>query len=68
MQKQYVVSSNLQSVGYEQSLLEIEFKSGSIYQYYHVPSIVYHNLLTAPSLGNFFHYHIKGKYHYKKIA
>jgi len=68
MRRQYVSSSNLQSVGYEQDTLEIEFKQSGVYQYYHVPEIVYKNLITAPSLGKFFHYNIKDRYPYKKVA
>ena len=35
-----VSSSNLASVGYEGGILEIEFKSGSVYQYSGVPVYV----------------------------
>lgn len=67
MKRNLVNSSNLNSVGYASNTLEIEFKSGGIYQYYYVPEIVYRNLLSAPSLGKFFHYNIKEKYPYNKV-
>ena len=56
-----VSSSNLASIGYDfQSLtLEIEFKDGSVYQYFDVPDNMYEDLMQAPSKGKFFHAHIK---------
>ncbi len=64
-----VDSSNLHSVGYDSSTmtLEIEFKSGGIYQYYGVPKEVYEQLLAASSLGKFFHANIRNVYRYGKI-
>lgn len=39
MQRTHVMSSNLRAVGYapESQVLEVEFKSGSVYVYSHVP-------------------------------
>lgn len=68
MNREFVISSNLQSVGYENNVLEIEFKQGGIYRYYNVPEIVYKNLISAPSLGRFFHMNIKFSYPYHKVA
>ena len=68
MERQTVSSSNLVSVGYEEasSTLEIEFNSG-VYQYYDVPSNVYTELMSASSLGSYFHHNIKGKFPYRKM-
>ncbi len=33
MERISVVSSNIKSVGYEKGILEIEFHTGSVYQY-----------------------------------
>lgn len=65
-----VESSNLASVGYDASsaTLEIEFRSGGIYQYFDVPESVYRELMEAPSQGKFFHVHIRDKYRYVKIS
>jgi KTSC domain len=51
-----VSSSNLASVGYDQTtqMLEIEFLHGGIYQYSGVPSSVYDGLMTADSHGSYF--------------
>ena len=56
MDRIQVVSSNLASVGYDknQNILEIEFKSGSVYQYDGVPERIFVALLQAPSKGKFF--------------
>ena len=64
MQRIPVVSSNLQSVGYDPTaqLLEVEFHDGSVYQYTHVPEAIYRALVAAGSHGQYFHAHIKGAY------
>lgn len=56
-----VKSSDLRSVGYDkdQWLLEIEFHDGRVYQYSNVPSLVYEELMSAPSHGIYFSRHIK---------
>jgi hypothetical protein len=62
MQRQLVISSNLQSVGYdpERKVLEVEFKDdGSIYRYSNVPKNIYDNLMQAPSHGSYFSENIK---------
>ena len=68
MQRHYVISSNLRSVGYSDNVLEIEFNSGGIYQYFNVPVEVFFRLMSAPSHGKFFHANIKNRYYYKRIA
>jgi len=64
MNRTPVSSDNLMSVGYEPSsmTLEIEFKSGRIYQYFDVPETVYQELMTAPSHGKFFNAYIRSVY------
>jgi hypothetical protein len=64
-----VESSNLYSVGYDPDTqtLEIEFRTGGIYEYYDVPKAVYQQLMTAPSHGRFFHAYIRNVYRYRKI-
>jgi hypothetical protein len=69
MRRQSVTSSNLRSVGYDAStkILEIEFNSGGVYEYYNVPLAVYQGLMNAPSHGKYFHRHIKDSYRYSKV-
>ena len=69
MNHQPVTSSNLRSVGYDSTsqTLEIEFNSGSIYQYFDVPSTVHSSLISAGSKGSYFQAFIKDRYRYHKI-
>jgi len=69
MIRQSVSSSNLRSVGYDSSIetLEIEFHSGSIYQYSNVPNTVHSALMVASSHGQYFDAHIKNSYRYIKV-
>ncbi|HUT14507.1 MAG TPA: KTSC domain-containing protein [Thermoguttaceae bacterium] len=65
-----VRSSALRSVGYdqEQRVLEIEFTSGAVYQYFDVPAEVYRGLMAAESHGRHFHQHIRNKsYRYQRM-
>jgi hypothetical protein len=62
-----VNSSNLRSVGYDSGTLEIEFRSGGIYQYFSVPQAVYRGLMAAGSLGSYFASYIKHQYRYMRI-
>jgi hypothetical protein len=65
-----VSSSNISSIGYDpsDSLLEIEFNDGSVYQYESVPESEYNGLMGASSHGQYFHQHIKDHYSYRKIT
>lgn len=69
MQRIGVSSSNLESVGYEDdaSILEVEFKNGSIYQYYDVPRHVFDDLMAAGSHGIYFSREIRNRYSYSKL-
>lgn len=69
MNRHTVSSSNVASVGYdvETQTLEVEFQNGAVYQYYDVPSSVYEAFMSAPSHGQFLHYHIKGYYRYSRV-
>lgn len=65
-----VESSCLASVGYrtETETLEIEFRSGAVYQYFHVPFEIYRRLLDAESKGSFFGRFIKIRYSTKRMS
>lgn len=70
MNRTPVSSSNLVSVGYDpqQQILEIEFHSRSVYQYFNVPLHIYQGLMNASSHGTYFDRHIKkGGYRYRRI-
>ena len=60
-------SSNLRSVGYDGSTLEIRFHSGGNYQYFDVPNTIYNELMSAALSGEYFHANIENNYRCKKI-
>lgn len=64
-----IVSSNIRSVGYEADIeiLEVEFTSGSIYQYFDVPEREYEELMNAASKGKYFNRNIKDNYRYRQL-
>jgi len=62
MDREFVSSSNLVSVGWENQTLEIEFKSGAVYVYHGVPEELYQELMASPSKGSFFAANIKKTY------
>ena len=69
MNRTPVNSSTVASVGYDPNTLtlEVEFKEGSVYQYFDVPETVYHELMRASSVGQFMHANIKNNYRYTKV-
>lgn len=71
MERIPVQSGNLASVGYDPGTmtLEVEFLSGSVYQYFGVSESVYAGLLNAPSKGRYFDQFVKkAGYSYARIA
>lgn len=63
-------SSVIASVGYDPVALEldIEFVSGRVYRYSHVPSWRYEELIEAASPGRCFTYYIRDKYTTREIT
>jgi len=68
MDRELVSSSNVESVGWSDGILEVSFLNGGIYQYYDVPEDVYNSMLIADSVGSFLHHHVKGFYDYAKVS
>jgi hypothetical protein len=68
MQRTPVSSSNICAVGYDidSAVLEVEFDSGDVYQYYGVPQYLYEQFRASSSLGSFLHEHIRPSYRYQK--
>lgn len=62
-----VASSNIDSIGWENDVLEVKFKSGGIYEYDNVPESEFEDFLNASSKGRYFLHHIKNAYNYRKI-
>ena len=50
----------------ETSILEIEFRNGSLYAYFDVPRDHYEALLLATSKGKFFNAYLRGVFHFTR--
>lgn len=68
MKREWVESSMMRAVGYDAKklILEIQFQSGSIYEYFDVPREVYEGLMNASSLGRYFDDEIKDCYQFAR--
>ena len=57
------------SIGYDEAseTLEVEFTSGSIYQYYDVPISIYQKFMQARSKGKFMDEYIMDEYPYSRV-
>ena len=70
MERVAVESSNILSVGYDEALsvLEVEFKGGSVYQYSGVPKEIAMGLIEAESPGKYFAENIRAEgYAYARV-
>ena len=69
MQRLPVQSRALKSVGYDTDgrLLELEFSSGGLYQYYDVPEFTHRALMHAKSKGRFFQTSIDRKFRCEEV-
>jgi hypothetical protein len=69
MDRKRVSSSNIRSIGYDEKArtLEIEFTSGSVYQYSSVQPEVHRRLVSASSIGSFFKDNIEEDYSCKRV-
>jgi hypothetical protein len=69
MDRTPVISSMIRAVGYDphRAMLEIEFRSGKIYEYESVSEQVYLELLSAGSKGRYFDANIDRKYLYRQV-
>ena len=64
-----VESSMAQSLGYdaERQLLQVEFRSGSVYQYEDIDEETWDALQAAESTGQFYNEEIKGSYKSRRV-
>lgn len=69
MERTPVESTNIAAIGYDSqsATLEIEFKNGSIYQYFNVPPIIAEQLLLADSKGSYLNANIKNHFSYTRL-
>jgi hypothetical protein len=61
-----VESTTLATIAYDEArkLLQLEFRSRAIYQYFGVPVAMHQALLGAPSKGSYFNQFIRGRFPY----
>ena len=64
-----VTSSTLATIAYDRTreLLQLEFYSGALYEYFGVTATVHEALLRAPSKGSYFNQVIRGRFAYRRI-
>ncbi|WP_297967561.1 KTSC domain-containing protein [uncultured Anaerovibrio sp.] len=67
MNLSFVVSSNVSAIGYQDGILEVHFKNGSVYQYLNTSQRLFNEFLIAPSKGHFVHQRLKDKYPTRRI-
>ena len=69
MDRLLVNSTNIVSVGYDAAahILEVEFQSGTTYQYLDVPESIYQGMMTADSKGQFFHDNILKEFDFQEV-
>jgi len=70
MERIRIKSSDIRSVGYDESaqILEIEFHHGGIYQYFSVPKKIFEDLVKSiSSHGQFHTRYIKNRYRREKV-
>ena len=67
MRAHYVVSSNINCLGYQRGRLFVRFNSGQTYSYEKVPFPVFRTLKESNSVGNTFHRLVRGHFPYQKM-
>ena len=61
-------SSNVARFAYEESIqvLKVEFKNGTVYDYYDIPGNVFQGMRSAPSAGQYLAQNVKGRFRYAR--
>ena len=69
MQRDRVDSSVIATIGYspDDCVLEVEFHSGRVYQYFDIPVEEYEKLMTASSIGRYFNRKIRDEYRRQEV-
>lgn len=61
-------SSNIVLVAHDNvDQLLVEFSGGGLYQYKGVPLQLAEDMVQAPSVGRFFHAHIRGRFPFRRL-
>ena len=69
MERVHVDSDAISSLGYDPAghVLEVEFTSGRVYQYFDVPRQEVERLLRAPSRGAYFSGRVRDRYRFEQV-
>jgi hypothetical protein len=69
MKREPVKSSAILSIGYEPAshTLEVEFVSGTVYQYHQVEATTYRQFIKARSKGQFLDDRIRDEYPFSRV-
>lgn len=68
MIRETVSSSELRSIGYENTMvLQVEFQNGGLYNYFEVPVAIYTQLMSASSKGRYFNKNIRNVYQCERV-
>lgn len=69
MQRLPVESSDIVAIGYDpkEQVLEVEFHQQRIYQYFDVPTDIYHHFMRADSYGTYFNTYVNKHYKYRRV-
>lgn len=70
MRRQAVESTTVRSIGYNarSQVLEVEFQSGTVYQYFDVPEAVHEEFRGADSKGKYFNLEIRDEYSFVRLT
>ena len=70
MQRQPVSSAIVASIGYDKAsaVLEVEFVSGAVYEYFEVPEQVYLEVVSAESIGKATTSVIIGRFQFARLS
>ena len=52
---------------HNQAVLQLEFRGGTVYQYFHVPRQTYLELLQADSKGTYFNRYVRSVFRYARL-
>ena len=70
MERQFIESKMIKSIGYDaqSSTLEIEFNSDAIWQYFDFLESKWHEFEISESKGKYFHREIKNQYSESRVG
>jgi len=69
MHRTAVAANGIAQVGYEDGseILEIEFKSGNVFQFFNVPPKMFHQLMDTPFKEFYYQNNIYDRFPYKRV-